>query len=1126
MHPAKESNPSPPSGGPNWPWRAWLAGAVLVVLVTIIYWPTLANGFLFDDEYYVENNVALRSTEGLSNIWFKLDTFEQYYPLVLTTLWAEYQLWELDPRGYHVVNFLLHGAAAVLVWRLLKRLAVPGAWLAAAIFAVHPVEVESVAMTHELKNVLSCVLALGSLLAYLRFSPPEDPDATGAESSTARGHWVYYALAFVLYVTALLAKTVTASVPAVLLVIYWWKRSRLTWRDVARTVPFFAVGLALAGLTVWMEKTYVGASGKEWGFSPVERVLIAGRAVWFYAEKLFWPHPLMWIYPRWVIDSHAWRQYLFPAAALAVIALLWLARKRIGRGPLAAVLIFGGVLVPALGFFDLVVFPFTFVADHFQYHASIALFALAAAAAVALAANILPTQARWLAPLAGAALLVPLAAIAHRQAHVWKDNITVWEDAAAMDPQHWLAHYNLGFLFQHRGKYDPSLAHFRKAIEIREQQARDNPDVSKFWNDVGGCYVDLGSMQRGMGKPAEAVGSFQKAVEIREQLVRDHPAVADYQDGLAWAYVNLALAQHAAGRPANAEASHRRAIEARQKLVQDNPTVSKYQDELAASYADVGLLERDLGRPIEAASAFRNATDVREQLVREQPTVAEYLANLANNYEDLALSQEIAGRPVDAESAHRRTIEIREKLAQGNGLLTVAKRLGAGEIRQKLAQNILAVRKYQNDLAASYVRFGILQRDLGRPAEAEDLLRKAIQIRDELVRNDPCVNDYQDSLAWSCVALAFAQQKVGRPADAEASHRKAIEIREKLARDHPAIDRYQNQAAASYMDLGVLQYDTGQPAEAVSSFLRAIEIREKLVREHPAASGYQDGLAWCYVDLGVAQQKTGRPSEAEHSFRQAIELREQLAQDDPTSAVYRSNLAASLELCAGALALSGKWSASADRYAQAVAAGDAAWQSLGRLALVQLAAGNESGYRATCAELVRRHGENAAPDAAFSIALTLVVGDQALDDMSPALVLATRAADADRSNPMAAILVGAAQYRAGSSPEAIATLTKALSQLDLAAPVATASPNQILVGRLVGEMILALAYREHSDDEALQKQLATLRKSIDQAETLGPQSSCSLPPWAVRFAVEIAKRELAKLSATANGSPLDPAPSL
>jgi tetratricopeptide (TPR) repeat protein len=257
-------------------------------------------------------------------------------------------------------------------------------------------------------------------------------------------------------------------VPAVLLVIYWWKRG-VTRRDVVLLAPLFVVGLAMAGVTVWMERTFVGASGQEWDFSLVDRLLIAGRALWFYAGKLVWPHPLVFFYPRWTIDSSALWQYLYPAAAVAVIVALWLARNRVGRGPLAAVLIFAGVLAPALGFFDVYPFIFSFVADHFQYHASVALVALFAAM-LSVAVRRLAPRSAWIMPLAAVMILAPLAVTAHRRTAVYHDLTTLYEDTIAANPEAWAAHVNLGYALQREGQFDEAVDHYRRALAINQRQ--------------------------------------------------------------------------------------------------------------------------------------------------------------------------------------------------------------------------------------------------------------------------------------------------------------------------------------------------------------------------------------------------------------------------------------------------------------------------------------------------------------------------------------------------------------------------------------------------------------------------------------------------------------------------------
>jgi hypothetical protein len=316
----------------------------------------------------------------------------QYYPLVHTSFWLEYHLWQLDPFGYHLVNVLLQAVNAILLWRVLEKLQVRGAWLAAAIFAIHPVHVESVAWISERKNLLCGAFYLSSLLAYLRFRPLGTVPRGSAERQAGEtpaplrnqpvenrlGRWYWLALA--LFVGAMLSKTVACTLPVTILVVTWWKRGSIKQRDLGLVTPFLAVGAALGFVTVWVEIYRTGASGAGWSFTSFDRVLIAGRALWFYAAKLLWPENLTFIYPRWTIDAGDWRQWMFPLGAALVALALWAMHRRIGRGPIAAAAFFIITLGPALGFFNVYPMRYTFVADHYQYLASIGLIVAVVAA--------------------------------------------------------------------------------------------------------------------------------------------------------------------------------------------------------------------------------------------------------------------------------------------------------------------------------------------------------------------------------------------------------------------------------------------------------------------------------------------------------------------------------------------------------------------------------------------------------------------------------------------------------------------------------------------------------------------------------------------------------------------------
>ncbi len=343
---------------------------LLLFCVTLAaYLPAVRAGFIWNDSDYV-TKPALQTAHGLGRIWFEVGATQQYYPLLHSAFWIEHRLWGEAAMGYHLVNILLHAASACLLYFVLRRLFKPGSAapaLAAFVFALHPVYVESVAWIAEQKNTLSTVFYLLAALAYLRWE-------AGGRPRALRG----YLAAFIFFIAALLSKTVTATLPGALLVVLWWQRGRLSWRrDVAPLIPWFAVGAASGLFSAWVERTYVGAQGSDFDLGTLERGLLAGRSAFFYLGKLVWPADLIFIYPRWIVSGAVAGQYLYPIGVMALLAALWLIRKRT-RGPLAAVLFFLGSLFPVSGLFNLYAFIYSYVADHWQYLPSIGIITLAA----------------------------------------------------------------------------------------------------------------------------------------------------------------------------------------------------------------------------------------------------------------------------------------------------------------------------------------------------------------------------------------------------------------------------------------------------------------------------------------------------------------------------------------------------------------------------------------------------------------------------------------------------------------------------------------------------------------------------------------------------------------------------
>jgi hypothetical protein len=352
-----------------------IVGLVLIVMAaTIVYSPALTGGFVWDDHMYVPKP-ELQTTDGLRRIWFEPGTTPQYYPLLYTTFWLQYRLWADASAGYHVVNLLWHLAAVVLTYAILKKLEVPGALLAAGIFALHPVHVETVAWISEQKNTLSGVFYLAAMFAYIAF----DDRRQTASSHCSK---LAYVASLVFFTLSVLSKSVTATLPGALLVICWWRRGRLDWRrDVMPLIPFVAIGLGSGSIAVYAEQAWVGAAGVEYELSAIQRGLVAGRSLWFYLGKLLLPVNLAFSYPKWEIDVTDWTQWVYPAGILALTLFLWALRRR-SRAPLAALLFFAGTLFPALGFGNVFPFRYSYVADHFQYLASLGIIALAAAGIV------------------------------------------------------------------------------------------------------------------------------------------------------------------------------------------------------------------------------------------------------------------------------------------------------------------------------------------------------------------------------------------------------------------------------------------------------------------------------------------------------------------------------------------------------------------------------------------------------------------------------------------------------------------------------------------------------------------------------------------------------------------------
>src|SRR5271166_161044 len=525
---------------------AW--ACAIVGLVLACYWPALRGGLLWDDASHV-TRPDLRSWAGLGRIWLGVRSTEQYYPVLHSAFWLEHRLWGDSTLGYHLANVVLHSLACCLFMEALLRLdglragdgqdrpagAGPpagrlptgAAALAAVLFAVHPVCVESVAWIAEQKNTLSIVLYLLAGLAYLRFRE-------GGRLRT-------YLLASGLFVLALGTKSVTSSLPAALLVALWWATGRVSWRrDGAALAPWFLAALAAGLVTAWVERAVIGASGATFGMPVGQRLLLAARDVWFYLGKLVWPAHLLFFYPRWnvALESPGWLGYL--AGAVALTGALFVLRRRC-RGPLAAWLFFVGSLFPALGFFNVYPFLFSYVADHFQYLASLGALS---AAAIGFAGALAAMRPRLRAPGWGAACLAvaALACKSNLQSREYRDGESLYRAILAGNPDCWKARVLLGdVLSASPAGSREALGQFERAVEL-------NPDDAEAQNNLGSMLLRL------TGRRADALAHLELAARLGPYMAEPHVNLAD-----VWALTP--------GRTADAVAQYREALRINPNLV-------------------------------------------------------------------------------------------------------------------------------------------------------------------------------------------------------------------------------------------------------------------------------------------------------------------------------------------------------------------------------------------------------------------------------------------------------------------------------------------------------------------------------------------------------------------------------
>ena len=731
MRAAQEAAPA------DWRRRTFWLCAGMAALVLAACAPAFKSGFIWDDDAHVTANACIVGPLGLRQIW--TTAAADYFPLVLTHFWLQHALWGLNPWPYHAVTIFVHLLCALTLWRVLFRLRVPGAWLGAALWAVHPVQVESVARISELKNTQSCLFYLLSIRFFLAWIEPgqigpegKEPAAAGA--SPLRRETRCYVLAWLLAVLAILNKPSTVMLPAVLGLCWWWRSGRFGWRQLAQLAPFAGVAGVASAWAIWEQRFHSGAIGAEWNQSWPERFAIAGRDIWFYLGKLVWPHPLMFMYPRWTIDPARLTTWLPLLAAVGAGALLWSRRNGSWRPVFLAAAYFGLLLFPVLGFFSVFFYRYSFVGDHFQYLASIGPLALAGAG-FATAAGTLPRTVSFLAPAVAGGLLLILGAQTWRQCGVYADNEILWRTTCALNPECWLAQNNLGDILARSGRPAEAIDHYRRAL-------RQAPEPAEIEFNLGDACVQT-------GRTAEAVAAYLEAVRLRPDYVSAHAnlgqalvslgrlaeAIPQYEQALrlrpddADTETNLGLALAHTGRVPEALDHEARAL----RLQPASPVA---HNNLGSALASSGQLSAAIDHFREAvrlkpdyadarynlANALGNAGRLPEaiaeyrELLRQRPTHAEGQANLG-----LAL----AGTDQVGEALEHlgEAVRLRPGYAEAHAYLGFAL-ARAGRLPEAVGEYRVSLGLNPNNPDAHY-QLGVALRSLGRTAEAEEQFEAA-----------------------------------------------------------------------------------------------------------------------------------------------------------------------------------------------------------------------------------------------------------------------------------------------------------------------------------------------------------------------------------------------------------------
>lgn len=557
-------------------------GKLLIALTFLACLPVLFGGFVWDDHSLIIGNQMVHAPDGLYRFWFTREA-PDYWPLTSSMWWLEWRLWGNNPTGYHVVNLLLHAINAVLVWMILARLKVPGAWLAGAVFALHPVNVATAGWVSEQKNTLSMLFYGISILLYFRFDE--------------EGRWRWYSLSLTAFLLALLSKTAVVMLPVVLLGCVWWTRGRVRWKDFLRTVPFFALSLVMGLVTIRFQHAQPTYGHVVANANLAYRVAGSGWIPWFYIYKDILPTGLCVVYPKWHVDPSLWWTYLPGILLVGCLAIFWRQRASWGRPWLFAIGCFVATLVPVLGFVETAFYADSMVTDHWQYLAIPWVIGLTVAAGATLC-NRLGEWRRSVSVLASIVVLAALGIATWGRCRVYANEESLWRDNLVKNPDAWMAHNNLGGVLMRNGKIIEAITHFRQAVWIQPRLA--------------GAHYNLGNALVQEGKVTEAISHYEQALQIK-------PDFADVQ-------YNWGTALMGQGRLAESALHFELALQ--------------IKPDFAEARGNLGFILQQTGRTQEAATDYEQALRLKPDYVDAHFNLGVALEKLGRTPEAIAHYQQ------------------------------------------------------------------------------------------------------------------------------------------------------------------------------------------------------------------------------------------------------------------------------------------------------------------------------------------------------------------------------------------------------------------------------------------------------------------------------------------------------